>query len=138
MAKPTLRTVLLRHQLPDGSAHFDWMLQTSLAATAGLTTFRVDPPIHHPEIDLFDAEMIGVHRPMYLTYQGPLSDERGFVERVASGTVEVMEASDAGYRVVVTWFKSSGVPGPRRSWLGTPLAGRLWRFVADPSASRAR
>lgn len=125
MHNAQLRTVLLRHQLPDGAFHFDWMFQTDFKPETRLATFRVTAPIHHPEIDQFDAERTSDHRSDYLTYQGPLSGGRGSVVRVASGTVEVDERSDECIRCRLNWN------GRARPWIGTPVAGSVWRFVVE-------
>lgn len=125
-----LPTVLLRHVLPDGSSHFDWMFAPDASPASALVTFRVDQPIHHPEVDLFDAEMIGRHRREYLTFQGPISGNRGSVQRVVSGLIRIDELTDAGIRVRVDW------PAGARFWIGTPLAGNIWRFVVDPISGR--
>jgi hypothetical protein len=81
-----MRMVLLRHELPDGTGHFDWMVESSPAG--GLITFRVGVRIDLPESTQFDAEPIGEHRREYLDYEGPVSGDRGTVVRVAIGTVE--------------------------------------------------
>lgn len=125
-----LPTVLLRHVLPDGSSHFDWMFAPDASPACSLVTFRVDQPIHHPEVDLFDAEMIGRHRRDYLAYEGPVSGGRGRVERVATGWIRIDELTDACIRVRVAW------PAGARFLIGTPLAGNIWRFVIDPTSGR--
>ncbi len=130
MHTPDLPTVLLKHTLPDGTAHFDWMYAPDASADTKLTSFRIAEPIHHPEIDSFDAEMIGAHRREYLTYQGPVSGNRGSVERVASGKIRVDEQSDACIRVRVAW------PSGSKAWVGSPIAGNVWRFVIDALPGR--
>ena len=79
------RAVLLRHELPDGSAHFDWMIQRA----GGLVTFRVSE-----RIDLglggFRAERLPDHREAYLEYEGPVSGGRGTVRRIADGSLEII------------------------------------------------
>ncbi|MEM9064639.1 MAG: hypothetical protein AAGB51_04030 [Planctomycetota bacterium] len=80
------RTVVLRHVLPDGSWHFDWLIEppdgTSLDR---LPTVRV---LSHPEHTLgsFIGSRLADHRRAYLQYQGPVSGGRGEVERVGSGS----------------------------------------------------
>lgn len=130
MHTPELPTVLLRHVLPDGSSHFDWMFPPDGSPDSTLVTFRVSEPIHHPEFDQFDAEMIGRHRRAYLTHEGPISGNRGSVTRAAAGLIRVDELTDACIRCHVVW------PSGPRAWIGTPVAGSVWRFVADPAAGR--
>lgn len=77
--------MLLRHALPDGSWHYDWMLET--VAGGPLVTFRV---MHRPdacETRWFEAERIDDHRRAYLTYEGAVSGGRGEVERVGAGVL---------------------------------------------------
>ncbi len=81
-----LRTVVLLHTLPDGSSHFDWMLEQP--GRGDLVTFRCTRSPH--EAGQWDAERLPDHRRVYLDYEGPISGNRGDVRRVASG--EVLEA----------------------------------------------
>ncbi len=77
-----LPTVLLRHDLPDGSYHFDWMLARD--DHCPLLTFRLDRDISLDN-QPFEAQPIGDHRRTYLDYEGPISGNRGSVSRVAVG-----------------------------------------------------
>jgi hypothetical protein len=70
--------------------HFDLMLETSVGS--GLATWRVGSwplrtgtPIEH----------LAQHRREYLEYQGPLSDNRGEVWRVAAGAHSVLQDDPA-------------------------------------------
>lgn len=66
--------VLLLHELPDGSAHFDWMLQRP-DESPGLLTFRLNTrhlPIAPGRPASFPAERLPDHRKMYLDYTGPV------------------------------------------------------------------
>lgn len=120
---PNANAVLLRHRLPDGSWHFDWMFRATPDAI-GLASFRVTAPIHHPETDWFDAEQLGDHRDAYLTYEGPVSGGRGDVARVVSGWVTVEAYGDESIRLTLDMPPAGPV-----GWIGTPVAGNLWRFV---------
>lgn len=76
-----LRHVVLRHEgIPD--PHFDLMFETSPGSA--LATWR--SPIW-PLVDTH-TELVALpdHRREYLDYEGPLSNNRGSVRRVASGT----------------------------------------------------
>jgi hypothetical protein len=86
---PPLRYVILWH---DGVAepHFDLMFET-LPGSA-LATWRSPRwPVERPTV----VTRLKDHRRAYLDYEGELSERRGRVERVATGTctVEVGEAS---------------------------------------------
>ena len=81
MAEP-LRYVVLRHEGID-DPHFDVMFETS--AGAPLKTFR------SPEWPIVRATKLTPlpdHRSAYLTYEGPISGERGVVRRIVAGTYE--------------------------------------------------
>ncbi len=80
------RMVLLRHDLPDGSHHYDWMLERENGHA--LLTFRVGVRIDEPARTRFEGVRLGDHRAAYLTYEGDVSGGRGRVTRVAAGTTE--------------------------------------------------
>ncbi len=75
--------VLLRHDLPDGSWHFDWLIDRGEGGP--LLSFRVVPRIDDPQVLTFDAERILDHRRDYLDYEGEVSGGRGMVRREAVG-----------------------------------------------------
>lgn len=79
------RCVLLRHTLPGDTWHYDWMLQPPGSASGTpLVTLRVRSRIDTDPAPA-PAEPIHDHRAVYLDYEGPVSGDRGRVERVASG-----------------------------------------------------
>jgi len=109
------RTVILRHELLDGSFHFDWMFQPpagfprcSQAGSFGLTTFRcamrpdeIEPGIPHV------IHRIADHREAYLDHQGAISGDRGFVKRLRSGEIvgcSLPSAEDKpAFRLQIKW-----------------------------------
>ncbi|MFO0832099.1 MAG: hypothetical protein U0637_09670 [Phycisphaerales bacterium] len=114
------RTVLLRHDLPDGSWHWDWMLER--APGKPLLSFRISARVDLPETLEFQAQRTPDHRPTYLHYQGPVSNNRGTVTRIASGTVESLSDEPGECRVTVAF-------GPfRRTWSGRPKTDPHWQF----------
>jgi hypothetical protein len=86
-----LRTVILEHTTPAG-VHHDWLIEDPTlpdpkAHDARLWTARVTPPPQDwAKLKRFDLTVIPPHRRHYLTYQGPVSNNRGSVKRLASGT----------------------------------------------------
>ena len=81
-------TVLLRHDLPDGSEHIDWMLSQDALGTLPLITFRLESRLDElPVGSSLSGCRIADHRPDYLAYEGPVSGGRGSVRRLARGTV---------------------------------------------------
>ena len=126
------RTVLLEHVLSDGSAHFDWMCEPVRGEEADercLVTFRVHQRMDAPDAPPFDAHSLGLHRRLYLHYEGSLSGGRGDVRRVAAGECLVDMSTAEGFGVVVDFGH-----GPRR-WLGERLEDDRWRFkVGNPES----
>lgn len=85
-----LRFVVLRHTKPDGSWHFDWMIEIRRSAGPGdrsLLTFRTTAvPTETPA---FEAERIADHRAHYLDFQGDIGQGRGRVTRIVAGRAEL-------------------------------------------------
>ncbi|MFZ4428792.1 MAG: hypothetical protein ACOYPS_00420 [Phycisphaerales bacterium] len=110
-------TVLLRHELPDGSWHHDWMIDPG--DDRPLITFRTMVLI--PEVDRFEAERLGDHRRVYLSYEGPVSGGRGEVTRVAEGAARLIEVSSRSLIVDVAfagrqWVRWEG-SGSEAAWV---------------------
>lgn len=81
-----LPTVLLRHDLPDGSHHFDWMLARD--DDGPLLTFRLDRDISR-DTNPFEGDLLADHRRAYLEYEGDISGNRGSVVRVTKGLCSI-------------------------------------------------
>ena len=58
--------------------------------------------------DVSDCRRIFDHRLKYLSYEGALSDDRGRVHIVASGSYEALEIGDECWRVVLRGESLSG------------------------------
>lgn len=79
------RFVILTHDHP--TLHWDFMLEMG----ATLRTWRLpEPP--HAGCDL-PVEPLPDHRLMYLDYEGPVSGNRGSVQRWDAGEFEVLDES---------------------------------------------
>jgi hypothetical protein len=81
-------TVMLRHELPGGQWHVDWMIARDPDGQRPLLSFRLGRSL----LDLAPDEAIAVvpiqdHRAAYLEYEGPISGDRGRVSRIAAGRV---------------------------------------------------
>jgi hypothetical protein len=88
------RFVILRHE---GVArpHFDLMIESQPGGP--LETWRSDVwPIEMPT----PLVHLPPHRRAYLDYEGPVSNDRGFVRRVETGTCTVQIARDGCWTVV--------------------------------------
>jgi hypothetical protein len=97
------RFVILRHELPQGSSHWDVMLE----ADAALLTWSIaELPAYGQTVV---AKRLADHRQMYLDYEGPISGDRGHVCRWDSGTYETARASDGEHVVRMHGIRLNGV-----------------------------
>lgn len=95
--------VLLRHELPDGSWHYDWMMARrpieDPRGAGPLLTFRVSERPDEVSVRSLAARRLGDHREAYLAYEGELSGGRGRVSRVATGEARVTERGDGSLMI---------------------------------------
>ena len=134
--EPPARWVLLRHEMPDGSWHYDWMLEWDGASDAAraLVAFRVSVRPDERVGAGFEAERIGEHRRAYLEFEGVVSGGRGRVVRVARGDLVGLFVSAALIDVAML------IDGAIARWRGVPLGRESagggpawWRFEpVDP------
>jgi hypothetical protein len=135
--------VLLLHELPDGTSHYDWLItpdgpRASGGAPAGLISFRVSE-----RIDLlggggldgrgalrFGALRLPEHRAAYLDLEGEVSGGRGRVKRLARGELAVNELADQGLRMSGRLGLSLGAFRGR-----CPAGDGVWEFEFDPSVN---
>jgi hypothetical protein len=145
MDTPTM--VLLRHDLPDGTQHFDFMVKLGASAPgpngkSGLRTWRVSERIDQLPLTaagdggFFWAEPLGDHRDIYLTFEGDIGGGRGTVTRVAEGAVSfpLPDMVDASDQVL---FEASWWTKPHRNrqfrFAGSrEESGSRWRFTMTP------
>lgn len=120
-----LHAVVLEHTLPDGTVHFDWMIEhPSFAGEHRLVTWRVES---RPDTaDAFEAERIGAHRAAYLQFEGPVSGGRGSVRRMAAGTARWARLDERAAVVEIRWSQA----GFRR-YQGRLVGGGSWSFAAS-------
>ncbi len=86
----TFRFVVLHHQMPADSgrtSHCDLLLEQPPEFGIGLLTFEVSVPPKEWGISTF-VKKLPNHRPLYLHYEGHLSDNRGIVTRIVAGTIQ--------------------------------------------------
>ncbi|MCC6427617.1 MAG: hypothetical protein IT435_12450 [Phycisphaerales bacterium] len=115
-------TVLLQHDLPSGSRHFDWLIQVTEDPAAPVLAFRTAIRIDRPEALVFSAERIGDHRAFYLEHEGEVSGGRGMVVRVAHGLI-AKQAVEPHRAMIEADFGS----GPARL-VGAEMHGGIWVF----------
>lgn len=118
------RVVLLRHDLPDGSSHFDWLLEPREGLP--LIAFRVAHRLDLVTPAEFSAQRIPDHRREYLDYQGPVSGGRGTVSRVAQGLCRVLLDAPRAFELDQTWGSAW------ERFHARPLHAAFWQFVASP------
>lgn len=115
------RTVVLLHTRPGRPDHFDWLIdQPERTHEHRLITFRT--PCRPDQQPQFDAEKAPDHRAFYLDYEGPLSEDRGEVTRVAQGTVLEWLINDQAIHATVKWGASTV------KYHATQM-GSSWRFT---------
>lgn len=100
---PPARSVLLRHDLPDGTWHFDWLIDP--VGRGGdddrtLLAFRIGV---RPEkaLDRFDAIRLPDHRRLYLEFEGTLPGNRGQVRRIEEYECDLAVCRDDRVRVSI-------------------------------------
>lgn len=119
--------VLLRHELPDGTWHHDWMLEDPGDPDGRLLTFRLDASVAWPPRGGFEATRLGAHRREYLSYEGEISGGRGIVRRVARGRCR-LESSDPGCMAVEMQTVDGGSDVVRLTGRRGKAGGDLWGF----------
>jgi len=119
--------VLLLHQQPDGSSHFDWLIARPGCPGDSLLSYRVGTRPDDPGCSALTAEPIPDHRPFYLTYEGPITGGRGTVSRLARGTLAGAQLARDRVVLEIRWDHHAAVCD------GAPAPGGLWRFTVTPS-----
>jgi len=100
-----MRYVVLHHTgIPQ--PHFDLMLE--LSPDSELSTWRV---LHWPPMPEDPFTPLPKHRRDYLEYEGPISGDRGQVNRVAAGSYRLVEASPS--KLIVTLDDNQTLSLPR-------------------------
>jgi len=96
------RWALLRHDLPDGSHHFDWLIERPIWGEHRLLAWRLESPAPvNRTIPSFRARRIPLHRAVYLTFEGPIGRSRGSVTRIADGAGRVAANTPGGSEIEI-------------------------------------
>lgn len=111
--------VILHHQLPPASEradHFDLMFEDG----DSLVTWAIaELPSDRPQA----AAELAPHRREYLTYEGPVSQNRGRVERVAAGSFEWLQRNELHW---VAALQSTALTGELHLKRAEEKTWRLW------------
>ncbi len=129
---PDRTTVLLRHDLPDGTSHVDWMIAPDgMNGRDLLVTFRVAGRIDELTAGgRLDARRLGDHRRTYLTYEGPVPNARGTVRRLASGVVVSWRRDLDRWHMEIDWFVPAGGLRRQRLDVSRQRPGDVWAIEA--------
>lgn len=119
------RWVLLKHDMPDGTWHYDWMLQRpGSGMNEPLITFRVNERPDDPRVWEMAAERLPDHRAAYLEYEGEVTGGRGRVRRIAQGACLVMQDDGNEFRVHM-------LDAPARQWIGIVRGAGSYHMRAE-------
>lgn len=81
------RFVLLKHSLPGEKTHFDFLLEQTETCLAFRLQEDIFKTLKSP------GEQIKPHRKHYLNFEGKVSNNRGFVVRVAEGVYTSLDSA---------------------------------------------
>lgn len=109
-------TVILRHDYPDGSGHFDWLIGLRPGVAPGedldardVDTFRCTIRPDQLEVGAETiVERLPDHRRIYLNYSGPLEGDKGSVKRLAVGVLPLPDAKPAPWKLEIAWRIDTG------------------------------
>ena len=97
------RFVILHHRL-DAGEHWDLMLEQGDVLLTWQLLRNPTVLVNYP----IPARRTGDHRKAYLDYEGPLTGNRGTVRRVDSGSLDSIEDTAQGLRIVLTGKRLCG------------------------------
>ena len=137
MASPTKETpfptVVLQHDLPDGTTHFDWLLGVDADGQKPLISFRVaERPDQVTESEWIDLESRPDHRPDFLPVEGPLDGDRGVITRLAKGNIFVWKEVQHGWNMMVEWDDSTVTEFEVLTVKGTVILRRILEDQPQP------
>ncbi len=126
--------VVLLHTLPDGTSHFDWLIEIpNRSDEHRLRAFRTDsdPSLRHSG-QLFHGEQLPDHRAHYLSYEGPISGDRGSVLQVACGVCDVYDAAKISQlQIQIHWGPDDKSNAKKLRYCGKNIQEQAWEFGCD-------
>lgn len=90
MADAAANRFVIHHHAGHGPEHWDLMLEDGDV----LATWRLDRPPTSADDEPIPARRIFDHRKAFLTYEGPISADRGHVTIVESGAYTTVQRTD--------------------------------------------
>ena len=128
--------VILIHKLPDGSSHFDWLIEDpGCQSEHRLIAFRCAIRPDVGEVSSFTAVRLSNHRAAYLTYEGSVSNNRGSVEHVALGDLLTLEQSSDSFEMVIRWTSNGETMIVEYRGVRSDVDQACWIFESDSSNS---
>lgn len=118
-APNSVRFVVLAHDEPNGGRHFDLMI----AQGPALATWRCPVEPEKASVGPLTLKKLPDHRLHYLTYEGPISGNRGMVRRRDEGTCAILRREEAEWlvefsgRVLNGRFQLRSTSDADQSWL---------------------
>lgn len=99
---PIVPAVLLKHDLPDGSWHLDWLIGVDGDGTLPLRSVRL---VKHPGgLELGEAmpcQIATDHEPKWLHQEGTVSNDRGETKRIDAGEACWIRHGDQSFEVAI-------------------------------------
>ena len=102
------RFVLLHHVVPPTfprPSHWDLMFEVG----DSLRTWAIEKPLLPDAPQILTATKLANHRIEYLDYEGPVSNERGVVARLAHGEFEILSSTNTLFEAELRGENLSGV-----------------------------
>jgi len=138
-----LPTTLLRHDAPPGDTppHYDWLVLDPSARRdphLGLWTARVSTHWRDwAELGVVEFTPLPRHRRRYLSWEGRLTANRGWVRRAGAGRVEVHLWTPGRIELTLRPTPPADLAGPANPALSVSLrpTGRAWRAEVAAAAS---
>lgn len=125
ISQPCSAVFVILHHVGHGDEHWDLMIDRGDA----LATWRLSRLPAPGECAAIVAVRIGDHRRDYLEYEGPVSGNRGTVQRVDRGGAELRHCDADEWRVT---FLGSRLRGRHRLTRQGGERGEAWLLLPDP------
>lgn len=129
--------VLLKHTLPDGSFHYDWMLARTAEPEdddRDLVTFRVADRIDRGMTDPVRTVRLDDHRAAYLHFEGDIGRGRGSVRRVDAGECVIERDEPGAFVARIRWGGGDWITLLATPICGEPGANDAWLIEFAPVA----
>lgn len=125
-----LATIILKHDTPDGCHHFDWMFAQNEPPVSDLITYRLDIlPKSACVGSQLNIKRLADHRTKYLQYEGPISNNRGNVSKIAVGWYNLLIDNSFADKDINHLFNVIWDTGENQRWQIIYNAQKLIRLL---------